>query len=398
MAPPRRPPTAEARRGRPPETRDRRARARPGSLPGCGQAVSVAVAPRRTSGSGAGPTPSVTDRRTPRPFPNGPLTSTMRPTRTGPGRGRHDRRRSCTACGHRCGTSASGHPQPGGRRGTRRAGPGRHTAPGGRDAGRAATGSTAWGGRRHGRCHAGPGDGLGPDPRAAGHEPVPAAERDAEPDPAAGPGRGHRRAGRAQRVHPDRARVPHAPGARRGAVRAVRPRHPRRRPAGGRPRRAAGRRARRSRPAGRGRRPRRSGPRRTGPPRPRRRRAQRLRRPDRRPDRSVGPRGERAWRGRPTPRCGSCDRSTGRPAGGPTGAPPRTGADHLGPRGPGRSTRPGPGGTGWRPTTAGRPTSCPSTWTCPRRGPRAARARVRRPAGDRRPDGGDRRRRRRTRG
>src|SRR4051812_29649617 len=77
-----------------------------------------------------------------------------------------------------------------------------------------------------GRLHGRPGDGLGPDPRPARHQPVPAAERHAEPDPSPGAGRGHRGAGRAQRVHPDRARVTHADATRRGAVGGGRPRHP----------------------------------------------------------------------------------------------------------------------------------------------------------------------------
>ena len=96
--------------------------------------------------------------------------------------------RPCTACGHRCAPSAEACPQ---------------TA--------SAAGTTGWARRRyrerpgvdssgeeerHGRSHARPGDRLGPDPRAVGHEPVPAAERDAQPDASAGAGRGHRRARR----------------------------------------------------------------------------------------------------------------------------------------------------------------------------------------------------------
>ena len=55
----------------------------------------------------------------------------------------------------------------------------------------------------------------------------PAAGQDEEP---------HRRPRGTERVHADGAGVPHAPGAGRGAVRPVRPRHPGRRPARGRPR------------------------------------------------------------------------------------------------------------------------------------------------------------------
>src|SRR3954463_783664 len=76
---------------------------------------------------------------------------------------------------------------------------------------------------RHGPCTPRPGDRLGPDPRAAGDQPVPSAERDAEPDPPAGPGRGHGGSRRPQRIHPDRARVADAAGSGRGAVGALRP-------------------------------------------------------------------------------------------------------------------------------------------------------------------------------
>ena len=74
------------------------------------------------------------------------------------------------------------------------------------EAGGAAKGRLHGEDERHGRSHAGPGDRLGPDPRAAGDEPVPSAERDAEPHPPAGAGRGHGGARRPERVHPDRAR------------------------------------------------------------------------------------------------------------------------------------------------------------------------------------------------
>src|SRR5215218_9590340 len=75
--------------------------------------VSVAVAPRRTSGSRrAGRPRRSPDRRTVRPSAR----TRSRPAEmpigagcdAGPG---SNRRRPCTACGHRCGPSASAHPQ-----------------------------------------------------------------------------------------------------------------------------------------------------------------------------------------------------------------------------------------------------------------------------------------------
>jgi hypothetical protein len=132
--------------------------------PAVDRAVSVAVAPRRTSGSRRVGRPRwSTDRRIARfAGRSGPRTAEMPvAVRIGPASG-PTRPRPCTACGHRCGTSASAHPQ----RGTSPVGPrGRH------DAGQPAPeipGSTGdrlfWEDEPHGRCHAGPGDGLGPDP------------------------------------------------------------------------------------------------------------------------------------------------------------------------------------------------------------------------------------------
>ena len=188
-----------------------------------------------------------------------------------------------------------------------------------------------------------------------------------------GPRRGHGGAGRAQRVHPDRARVPDAPGARRGAVRAVRPRHPGRRPAGGRAGRAAGRRPRRgAHPPSLVRRrgaARRGGP---GHPGPRRRRAQRVRRADRRRrDAAVGPPGHGRPATRcpagPTPRHGSCARWTARPRRRPVdrGAPEDWSTQTWGtgsaePAGGSRA-----GATGAGRTTTPPPTCCPSTSTFP---------------------------------
>src|SRR5215213_3657072 len=136
----------------------------PERCPAVDRAVSVAVAPRRTSGSRREGRPRwSTDRRIARfAGRTGPRSAEMPiAVRIGPESG-PTRRRSCTACGHRCGTSASAHPQGG----TSPVGPrGRH------DAGQPAPeipGSTGdrlfWEDEPHGRCHAGPGDGLGPDP------------------------------------------------------------------------------------------------------------------------------------------------------------------------------------------------------------------------------------------
>ena len=148
---------------------------------------------------------------------------------------------------------------------------------------------------RHGRRHAGPGDGLGPDPGAAGHQPVPAAERHAQPDPTGRVVRGHRGARGAERVHPDRARVADAPGARRGPVGAASAATSGSRSRWRtRPPRPRGSRRTRSRSAVRGApstpRARRGGP---GEPRPGRRRPERVRRPHRRRCRTVGPRRRR---------------------------------------------------------------------------------------------------------
>src|SRR4051794_9255870 len=110
------------------------------------EAVSVAVAPRRTSGSRrAGRPRRSPDRRTVRPSALTRLRPAQKLIGIGCGAGSGSiRRRSCTACGHRCGTSAPVHPQrvvPGA---TGAARTGERSGAGGTGE---RPGSTPWGGR-----------------------------------------------------------------------------------------------------------------------------------------------------------------------------------------------------------------------------------------------------------
>src|SRR3954453_9698478 len=110
------------------------------------EAVSVAVAPRRTSGSRrAGRPRRAPARRTVRPYALTRLRPAQKLIGIGCGAGSASiRRRSCTACGHRCGTSAPVHPQrvvPGA---TGAARTGERSGAGGTGE---RPGSTPWGGR-----------------------------------------------------------------------------------------------------------------------------------------------------------------------------------------------------------------------------------------------------------
>src|SRR4051812_140426 len=138
------PPSRDRRRGGTPEP------TRPGeSQHRCravDEAVSVAVAPRRTSGSRrAGRPRRSPDRRTVRPSALTRLRPAQKLIGIGCGAGSGSiRRRSCTACGHRCGTSAPVHPQrvvPGA---TGAARTGERSGAGGTGE---RPGSTPWGGR-----------------------------------------------------------------------------------------------------------------------------------------------------------------------------------------------------------------------------------------------------------